>query len=85
MKRKSRDSTPYTDAVVDELRPLLEPRGRKSSLARWLANGEQKLVDARRVTVNKILKRTDTNMTVEMFFRIKAWAKANKLDGGRYI
>jgi hypothetical protein len=53
----------------------------KTSLALWLANGDKELAHSRTV----ILNGTASNITIETYFKIRAWAKANKLRGREYL
>lgn len=56
-QRNARRKTPRLDAWMEQLRPHLAPRGAKSELARFLAEGDPDKVAGWNVTIQKILNR----------------------------
>jgi hypothetical protein len=84
MRRKNKPA-PHTEAFVKELKVLLKPRGRKTSLCLYLANGDEEQLQTHRRIIHNLLTRQTVSPLAELVFEIRAWAKANKLRGREYF
>jgi hypothetical protein len=70
-------NTPRMDAWIANLQRELRPRGRKTALARFLADASGKSVKIMQITIVKWLKRVD-NPNGESVLAITEWISKNR-------